>query len=530
MMNHHPDGEEAVPLRAWMDGDLKKQLQEQPNGLQLSLLRKTTVAYAVSELLRRAITSVPMSVGKISLDNFVVRTRKHRVDSDFFLTSSTADILGVEMISEKLSLTIIDSSQMNYLSDESEEGGGGKYLEVCIAPPQLPESSSLAFEQIDERSTCHLFGIFLFELYSNSPFPKEILIGTEPTRKSSVLGDEYGGAKEPPTKKATSLTYSVLHDLNTPPNIIMLVQNLVESKCDHPLNPKNVCSSMKEASDDLHLLLHEPSRFLFTRNQFECGNSQLQFRQNRLYGREKEVSLISDAFNRVSAGDSEAFFIGGYSGSGKTRLVNEVMTLVEIRGGYVLNLKFNHISEGRPLLELISTFNGLCSLIQTKKSPQELQTIVNQLSESVGADLSMLGRLLPNVYSLLPKGQMKKAREQGGNRMNFQSVCFILRQFMKVVSSRSHPVVLFLDDLQVRVCCLLVEICYDILLSLTESRLALCSGPIARHWMSSTTFSQTSPMHAAFLLAATEAMKYHLIMPYLNLFKISKQAEYQRKN
>ncbi len=345
-----------------------------------------------------------------------------------------------------------------------------------------------------------------------------------------MLGDEYGGAKEPPTKKATSLTYSVLHDLNTPPNIIMLVQNLVESKCDHPLNPKNVCSSMKEASDDLHLLLHEPSRFLFTRNQFECGNSQLQFRQNRLYGREKEVSLISDAFNRVSAGESEAFFIGGYSGSGKTRLVNEVMTLVEIRGGYVLNLKFNHISEGRPLLELISAFNGLCSLIRTKKSPQELQTIVNQLSESVGADLSMLGRLLPNVYSLLPKGQMKKAREQGGNRMNFQSVCFILRQFMKVVSSRSHPVVLFLDDLQVRVCCLLVEICYDILLSLTESRLALCSGPIAQHWMSSTTFSQTSPMHAAFLLAATEAMKHHLIMPYLNLFKISKQAEYQRKN
>jgi hypothetical protein len=464
MMNHpDPDlgeEEEAVPLRAWLDREIKKQVPEQQNGLQLSILRKTTVAYAVAELLRRAITSAPLSVGKISLDNFVVRTRKQDVDSSALMsltTSSIADILGVDMISETLSLTIVEpSSCVNNLLEDGEARGGGRYLEVCIAPPQLSESSSLAFEeQIDERTICHLFGILLYQLYSDvDPFPEETLMGDDPTRKSSVLGDDYGGAKEPATKKATNLTYSALHDLNTPPSIILLVQNLVESKCDdHPLNPTNICSSMKEASDDLHLLLHEPSRFLFTRNQqFEGGNAQLQFRQNRLYGREKEVSLVSDAFNRVSAGGNEAFFIGGFSGSGKTRLVESVMALVEISGGYVLKLKFNDISEGRSLLELITAFNGLCSLIRTKKSPQELQIIVNELAESVGADLSMLGRLLPNVYSLLPQGQMKQAaREQGGNRMNFQSVCFILRQFMKVVSSKSHPVMLFLDDLQVSV-------------------------------------------------------------------------------
>ena len=454
---NHPDPDDDLsedPLRAWLHGEIKKQVSEQNNGLQLSILRKTTVAYAVAELLLRAITSSPLSVGKISVDNFVVRTKKQQLDSALLSTSSVApDILGVDMISEKLSLTIIEPSCMNnHLLDEGGKGSDGRFLEVRISPPQIPENNSAAWEQIDETTICQLFGNLLYQLYSNlDPLPKESQQGFLPIQKSSVLlGDDYDGTKEPSNKKATSVTYSALHELNTPPSIIMLVQNLVENKCDHPRNPQNICSSMKEASDDLHLLLNEPSRFLFTRNQFESGNGQLQFRQIRLYGREKEVSLMSDAFNRVSAGGNEAFFIGGFSGSGKTRLVESVMALVEITGGYVLTLKFDQ-TEGRPLLGLIAAFNELCSLIRRRKSPRELQIIVSELTESVGADLSMLGRLLPNVYSLLPQGQLKQSREQGGNRMNFQSVCFILRQFMKVVSSKSHPVMLFLDDVQVSV-------------------------------------------------------------------------------
>ena len=470
MMNpDQPELGEAVPLQTWLLGEIQKQVPVQQNGLQLSIIRKTTVAYAVAKLLRRAITSTPLSAAKISIDNFVVRTKKQHDNSELLPTSSMIDILGVDMISERLSLTIIEPSHVNNMLDEGEEGGTGRAIEVCISPSQLLESSSSAFVQIDEKTICHLFGVMLYQLYSNlDPTSKESLLGADPIQNNSEqLGDDYDGAKEPARKKAATTSYSALHDVNTPPSIIMLVQNLVESKCDHPLNPQNMYTSMKEACDDLHLLLHEPSRFMFTRKQLECGGSvQLKFRQNRLYGREKEMSLLSDAFNRVSAGGNEAFFIGGFSGSGKTRLVETVMALVEISGGYVIKLKFDQV-KGRPLLELISAFNELCSLIRKKKSPQELQIIVDQLTESVGSDLSMLGRLLPNVYSLLPRGQLKQSREQGGNRMNFQSVCFILRQFMRVVSSKSHPVMLFLDDLQVSVVFPLVK--FDIIIAYSRS-------------------------------------------------------------
>jgi len=46
----------------------------------------------------------------------------------------------------------------------------------------------------------------------------------------------------------------------------------------------------------------------------------LPFREHTLYGRENEASIIKDAFCRVSSGKIESCFIGGFSGSGKSKL------------------------------------------------------------------------------------------------------------------------------------------------------------------------------------------------------------------
>ncbi len=308
-MAMNPDQPEVVPLRTWLHDEMQRQGQEQQENrlqLQLSIVRKTTVAYAVTQLLRRVFTSAPLSAAKINVDNFVVRTKECHVDPDSGLFS-VADISGVDMLSEGLSLSIIEPSHVkNDILGEGEEGGNRSSLAVRISHQLADtESNSPAFEQIDESSICHMLGVMLYHLYSNlDPIPNESVLATDSIQKNGVqqLCDDYGREKEPARKKATRTAYSALHDSKTPPSIIMLVQNLVESKCDRPIKPQNICSSVKEACDDLHLLLYEPRRFLFTRKQFECGGSaQLQFRQNRLYGRQKEVSLLSDAFSRVSA-------------------------------------------------------------------------------------------------------------------------------------------------------------------------------------------------------------------------------------
>ena len=140
---------------------------------------------------------------------------------------------------------------------------------------------------------------------------------------------------------------------------------------------------------------------------------------------------------------------GGFSGSGKTRLVESLRPQVDVAGGYVVSRKFNAISKERPLLEVVSAFNDLCVLIKEKNSLQDLNATAANLIEAFGSDVSVLARLLPNLCLILP--QLKKSNTYNysdSDRMNFQSVGFVLQRFMRVVSSKLHPLMLFFDDIQ----------------------------------------------------------------------------------
>ena len=122
---------------------------------------------------------------------------------------------------------------------------------------------------------------------------------------------------------------------------------------------------------------------------------------------------------------------------------------IDVAGCYVVTLKFDAVSKERSLLEVVSAFNDLCRLIKEKKSPRDLISTANLLVQAFGAEISVLARLLPNLCLILP--QLKKTDTNNfsnADRMNIQSVDFVLQRFMRVVSSASNPVMLFLDDLQ----------------------------------------------------------------------------------
>lgn len=111
--------------------------------------------------------------------------------------------------------------------------------------------------------------------------------------------------------------------------------------------------------------------------------------------------------------------------------------------------KFDQVSKDRSLFEVVSAFNDLCILIKEKNSVEELNAIAGSLDKHFGSDLSVLARLLPNICLISPQSE-KYAGCVGdnANRMNSQSVAYVLKRFMRVVSSKEHPVMCFLDDLQ----------------------------------------------------------------------------------
>ncbi len=153
-------------------------------------------------------------------------------------------------------------------------------------------------------------------------------------------------------------------------SLYLAIQNLLN--CGEEDNPDNAYDSIEEVIKDLHLLPLDPSRFLFNHEPTydDNGRAKLLFREHQLYGRENEVALITEAFCRVSSRKSASFFIGGFSGSGKSRLVNGLTARVDVAGGYVLTHKFDQLSQEKTMLEVVAMLNDLCLLIQNKNSQQ----------------------------------------------------------------------------------------------------------------------------------------------------------------
>jgi hypothetical protein len=485
-----------VPLREWTDGDFRQQFSpQQTRGRgkeamdKQMLLRNTTVAYGIGELLRKTrshhYSAFPQTCHtsldrQCNVDNFVVRTKGAGQDQGSQLTWK--GIEGVEMLSPRLSVNIVEPSFLREVYDDDQEEMG-RYLEVEFPSHPDADDAAVFVNQCEEDRRCHSFGVLLCELFSRcSPTSAEDTRGI----RFHSTEDEPGGStsnnsdapREPACKKTKSVDLTAVgvpeisstarairqnlypalqrgayvasseEGLPSSISIRIVIQNLLD--CGKADRPDNAYESLDEVIKDLHLLLLDPSRFLFDNEPIydELENPQLSFREHKIYGREKEVSLIEDAFCKVSGGQSESLFMGGFSGSGKTRIVNGLRARVDIVGGYVLTHKFDQMSQEKPMLEVVAMFNDLCLLIRDKNSQQDLLVIVNDIVNNFGSDLYVLARLLPNIKALAPQLKPSDDEQKSHNQMNLQSICFTLQRFIRAVSSGAHPVVLFLDDLQ----------------------------------------------------------------------------------
>ncbi|KAL7538257.1 hypothetical protein ACHAXR_008411, partial [Thalassiosira sp. AJA248-18] len=265
---------------------------------------------------------------------------------------------------------------------------------------------------------------------------------TEPERKRSTV--RYDKRKGKSYSTCQSKPYAPLQELGFPSSLSMLVQNLIDAH--------DAYSSLDAAKNDIHILVSDPECFLFDLEDLPSkgGSMQLMIKKGKLYGRGKEVSLITDAFCRVSSGKNEAFFIGGYSGSGKTMLVHSLRARIDIAGGgYVLTQKVDQMSKERPMLDILSAFNTLCLLIKNKSATHELLGMATMITTEFESDFSVLARLLPNINVLFPQLVRPTIKDAGMEQMmNLHNICYTLQRFLRIVSSRLKPVMLFLDDLQ----------------------------------------------------------------------------------
>jgi predicted ATPase len=181
--------------------------------------------------------------------------------------------------------------------------------------------------------------------------------------------------------------------------------------------------------------------------EFELGQRDICDRfiiPEKLYGREEEVQTLLDAFERVSQGASELMLVAGFSGIGKTAVVNEVHKPIVRQRGYFIKGKFDQFNRNIPFSAFVQALRDLIGQLNSE-SDEQLQTWKAQILAALGENAQVIIDLIPELESII--GQQPTAPELSGsaaqNRFNL-----LLQRFIQVFTTAEHPLVIFVDDLQ----------------------------------------------------------------------------------
>ena len=164
----------------------------------------------------------------------------------------------------------------------------------------------------------------------------------------------------------------------------------------------------------------------------------------KLYGREQEVAILMNAFERVSQGASEMMLVSGYSGIGKSSLVNEIHKPIVRQRGYFINGKFDQFKRNIPYAALIQAFRELIQQLLTENQAK-IAAWKEKLLEALGTNSQVIIDVIPEVELII--GQQQPVPQLGPTESQ-NRFHRLFKQFIYVFTQKEHPLVLFLDDLQ----------------------------------------------------------------------------------
>lgn len=165
----------------------------------------------------------------------------------------------------------------------------------------------------------------------------------------------------------------------------------------------------------------------------------------KLYGREREIERLLASFDRVVAnGTPELVLVSGYSGIGKSSVVNELHKVLVPPRGLFASGKFDQYKRDIPYATLGQAFQSLVRSLLSQ-SEAELGRWRDSLSEALGPNGQLVVNLVPELELVIGKQPPVAELPPQGVQRRFQMV---FRRFLGVFARKEHPLTLFLDDLQ----------------------------------------------------------------------------------
>jgi len=319
-------------------------------------------------------------------------------------------------------IQLIDFSIASLLPRETQEIQNPNILEGTLAYLS-PEQTGRMNRGIDYRSDFYSLGVTFYELLTGKlPF-----ISDDPMK---LVHCHLAKHSIP------------IHQIN--PEVPLILSQLVSK-----LMAKNAERRYQTAlglKHDLEICLiqlQKTAKIEF----FELGKRDISDRftiPEKLYGREKEVAQLLAAFERVSLGATEMMLVAGFSGIGKTAVVNEVHKPIVRQRGYFIKGKYDQFQRNIPFSAFVQAFRDLMGQLLSESDTQ-LQTWKTKILAAVGDNGQVLIDVIPELERII--GAQLPATELSGsaaqNRFNL-----LMQKFVQVFTSKEHPLVMFLDDLQ----------------------------------------------------------------------------------
>ncbi|MDZ8087191.1 MAG: AAA family ATPase [Nostoc sp. DedQUE12b] len=164
----------------------------------------------------------------------------------------------------------------------------------------------------------------------------------------------------------------------------------------------------------------------------------------KLYGREREVETLLKAFDRVTNNQTELMLVAGFSGIGKTALVNEVHKPIVRQRGYFIKGKYDQFNRNIPFSAFVQAFRDLMGQLLSESDTQ-LSTWKSKILQVLGDQGQVILEVIPELEQIigqqLPATELSPSAAQ--NRFNL-----LFQKFIQVFTTKEHPLVIFLDDLQ----------------------------------------------------------------------------------
>lgn len=288
-----------------------------------------------------------------------------------------------------------------------------------------PEQTGRMNRAVDARADLYALGATLYQMITGQlPFVTAHL--------AELIHAHLARTPPPPHERAP--------ELGIPPLVSALVGKLMAK------SPDDRYQTADGAAHDLERAAAEWEQS-GTVQSFALGERDWEDRirkPSRLFGRDRELTLLDEALGTTRGGEVEFTLVAGPSGVGKSALVYALRERVRDRQGLFAPGKFDLLQRGTPYAALAQALRQVVRR-RLADPADALEQWKLTWQEAAGSNGRILVDLIPELTHFLKEPSPLVEVGPLEAKIRFQRT---VQQFLRSTATAEHPLVLFLDDLQ----------------------------------------------------------------------------------